>query len=396
MSLFWWKAVDADGRTCSGRSQARDDGLLEQLLQRQGLSLIRAVDVSRLPLLHGGLGLKRRQQHLLCIELQQQLQAGIPVQEALASLAEDGGAKAQQRLLRLVLDEVRTGTPLSLALQQHVWPDQPIALALLHAGETSGQLPDMLAQLARLLAWQEDFLTHTRGILAYPLFALSMILLAGGFLFIYLLPPLGQFLAGLGTVLPWHTRWLLQGAALLRDGGWLWLLPASLLPVALMARLPLLHACHRFGLRLALVGPLLRCRRLALLARVMALLYGAGLSLVEVLRLCAPLGGAAFRAALELALLSVQQGASLSDSLRLTDTFPAMLLRLVRSGEQSGQLEQALQEAAGFYEREAGQRLHLLQTLLEPVLTLLAGSVLAFLIVSVLGPVYQVVAGVRP
>lgn len=399
MSLYAWTALNSDGELARGRSQAADEKGLEQQLREQHLELLRLRDISWQHQWHLRIHFGRRERLLLCIELQQLTGAGIPLLDALAGMRDSADKEATRGLLSALVDDLHHGASLAEALERQSPAFDSIAIALIRAGERSGTLQGVLQQLISTLRWQDEFFSELKRSLFYPLLLFSAVLAVSIFLLCYLVPALMVFLQGQGHAPGNSARLLMWLSTFLRGGG------VSLIPPAILTALLVLLAWHlalrdwieRRVLRLWLVGPLLRSALLARFSRVFALLYGAGIPVLDALRQCEPLlHNRRLAQSLRQARLGVGQGASLAAACAVCPLFPPLFLRLLHSGERSGALEQSLHELANIYERELREHLHRLQTLLEPALTLVAGGMLAWIMLAVLGPVYETIGGRLP
>jgi type IV pilus assembly protein PilC len=234
----------------------------------------------------------------------------------------------------------------------------------------------------------------------YPAFVATIVFAATAFLMIYMVPQLKQFVKNMGQALPLQTQALFFVSDLLVAWWWLFLLLPLLAVVATAATLrtnPL--ARLRFdGLKLSLplVGPILRKIILARFANTFAMLYAAGIPILESIRTTQDIAGnLVVRKALEQVEHSIREGQNIAGAFRDAALFPPLVVRMLRVGENTGGLDRALLNVAYFYNRDVRESVGKAQTLIEPMLTLFMGALLGWIMLSVIGPIYDVIAKIK-
>lgn len=398
MAEYVYKAMTDAGRLVKGRMEAANAADLESRLRQVGLDLIdaaaagrRASAASRVP---------RRELINFCFHLEQLARAGVPLLEALVDLRDSVGDMRLRAILAALVASIHGGTTLSQAMAQHPAAFDDVMVHLVRAGEASGRLPEVLAELAEALKWQDELAVQTRRLLTYPLFLGAVMLGLLLFVAIYLMPQLSGFIKNMGQELPLQTR-LLVGASHLFAGYWhlvfgLPLLAAAGWHYALRKHPPARLAVDRFKLRLPLVGGMLRKLALARFAGSFAMMYAAGLSVLEAMRIGERIvGNAAIAAGLRRAGEMIAQGTGVTAAFERSDIFPPLVVRMLRVGEVSGRLDRALDNVAYFYSRDVRESIARMQTLIEPTLTVIIGAVMGWIMLAVLGPVYDVIARLK-
>lgn len=395
MPAYRYKALDRQNQLTQGWLTAADPRELETQLRQLGLRLIRVQRRYG----HFPAPVKTRELIVVFLVLEQMSRAGVPLLDALASLR-DSLNGTLRGVLTSVVAQVLGGQPLSQALAQHPAIFDPVCLNLIRAGEASGELAEIFHQLAAALKWQDELTAHTRNLLLYPALVAVIVLAISGFLLLYLVPQLAGVIRSLGQTLPWSTRILLVLSQALSQ---FWYLPPLLLLIAAAAAHTYLHR-HPAGLdrldalklRLWLIGSIWQKIILARVANSFALLYAAGISILDALALCRDLAGNRLIAAgLEQVRQSVASGQPLTDSFQQAQLFPPLIIQMVRVGEITGNLDQAWRNVSYFYQREITSSVQRLQILLEPALTVLLGLLLGWIMLAVLLPIYDVVSQVR-
>lgn len=388
---YAYRAVDADGRIVSGRIEARDDGDLDSRLHRRGLELLTA---------RGAAGrrrrLSRRGQIAFCFHLEQLLAAGVPMLEALAELRDGQGNAALCHSVAALIEDIEGGLPLSAALAAQGRTYGRLFVNLVAAGENSGSLPATFERLGASLRWEDEIAAQTRQLLLQPALIGAVVLATLAFLLFYLLPQLRPFIESAGHTLPLPTRALFAIADL--PAAW-WLLLLLLPGGLVIAFFRLLPRPRRDALllRLPVAGPLLRRVALARFAGTFALLYAAGVPVIEALQTVRPtLANGALEAAVAAAEGEIRGGTPLAAAFASSGLFPRLVVRMLRVGEATGGLDAALRQVAYFYDREVREATARLQQLAGPALTLVLGLLLGGMMLAALAPIYDIVAGFSP
>jgi len=395
MTSFAYRAVHSSGRIQKGHMTAANENELAFVLRQLDLELIdaRSQKQNRFPRFaflsyeH----IDPQQRIALCSQMEDLLRAGLPFAECLTLIIEAMPNGLLQTRLVSIARAVRAGQSASQAFAQHARLFDPVFLAILEAGEKSGNLGETFARLAGQLRWQHKVKKALSRALRYPLFLLCVVFGVTCFMLGLVVPELVLFLTSLGTNLPFFTR-LLIGCADLFALVW-WVVPAG----ALLAGLGLAagrHASSSFaeksdGWLLALpgLGPVLRKLALARFATSFTILMKSGLTMQAALRIAtATLGNRFLAARAREAAAHIEAGRSLSQATSLL--FPPLVLQMVKGGEKSGAMTKALDEVARLYETDIHDSVDSFLGALEPALTLFVGALLAWIVLAVLGPVY--------
>lgn len=398
MSLYRYRAADAEGRVIRGESRADNERELEGRLARVGLELLIAEPVdSLLPGFLRRARLKGRDLINFFVQLESLLRAGVPMLDALADLRDSATTPGTRQVLVELIDRLETGSTLSEALASQASSFDPLLVGLVRTGEVTGRLTDVLAEIVRSLKWQDELAAKTTKAIRYPAFVAVVIFAVICFLMIYLVPQLSTFLEGAGKELPLQTRALLATSAVV--SGW-WPVIVAAPPLALLV---LRFAIQRseslrlardgWLLRLPLVGEVVRKIVLARFANTFALMFGAGIPVLDALAHCQKsAGNLAIAHALGRARTLVAQGTSVSEAFAALEIFPSFVVRMLRVGEMTGALDASLRNVSYFFTRDVDERLDSLQSMIEPALTLVMGAVLGWVMVAVLGPVYDTIS----
>ncbi|MDV9032865.1 type II secretion system inner membrane protein GspF [Pseudomonas sp. RAC1] len=399
MPTYRYQAVDMAGKTHKASVQADSERHARQLLRDQGLF---ARSLQR----HQGAALQPRRQRLtraqLC-ELTRQLAtltgAGIALVDALATLERQLRAPALQAVLVAVRGALAEGLGLARSLARQGAPFSGLYCALVEAGERSGRLAQVLTRLADHLEQVQRQQHKARTALIYPcvLMGVSLAVVVG--LMTFVVPKLTEQFAHSGQALPLITSLLIGLSQGLVSAG-PWLLGAAMASTVLGAWL--LRKPHwrlrrdQWLLRLPRIGALLQVLESARLARSLAILCGSGVALLEALQVASDtVANQRIRLALEQVRLQVQGGTSLHRALDACGQFPPLLVNMVGSGEASGTLSDMLERVADDQERGFARQVDTAMALFEPLMILVMGGVVLFIVLAVLLPIMQLNQGLQ-
>ena len=394
MPTFSYQAVDPAGAPARGLMQAINTADLELRLQRMGLDLVAFDPVTRQHDLLRRQAVSVQDLLLFCLQLELLTRAGIPLLEGLADVRDSTAHPRLRAVITSLISEVEGGKQLSAALAAHPETFKQVFVSLVKAGEQSGQLPQVLNNLATMLKWQDQLGVQARQLLAYPALVLAAVAGACAFLLLYLVPQMVPFLRNLGQTLPPATRLLISISDMLVHHWWWMALSCAIIAGAMI--LAIRHSpraarlCDRARLNLPMLGEILQKIIMARIARYFALMYVSGIPVLDALHTCQDIAdNRVIAEALEQTHQQISSGGSLSDSLQNTGLFPPLMVHMIRVGENTGALDEALLNISGFYERDVKESLDRMLSLLEPALTLLLGVLLALIMFAVLAPVYD-------
>ncbi len=397
MSLFEYKAVDAQGRMVLGRIEASNDADLEMRLNNMGLDMIRCRP-ARLRSLRFGSGRVGRQELInFCFHLEQLTRAGVPILDGLKDLRDSVDNPRFRDVIGAITEDIEGGHTLSEALARFPEIFGRVFVALIRAGERSGMLSDVLRELTENLKWQDELAAHTKKIVMYPAFVGVVVLGVIFFLMSYLVPQLTTFIRTMGEELPLHTVALIHTSRAFTEYWYLVIgIPvASLLLLRYLARVSptVRYRVDDWKLRIWPVGPILRKIILARFASNFALMYAAGITVLDCIRTGQELAGnVVVEQALERVQHQIAEGVGLSNSFENTGLFPPLVIRMLRVGEHSGALDNALNNISYFYNRDVRESIEKVQSMIEPTLTVVLGALLGWVMFSVLGPIYDIMS----
>ncbi|MFW5452135.1 type II secretion system inner membrane protein GspF [Thioalkalivibrio sulfidiphilus] len=398
MPAFEYIALNPKGREVRGVLEGDTPRQVRQQLREGGLTPLEVEEVKsregrrvRMPGL--GRGISAMDLALLTRQLATLVRSGLPIEEALGTVARQSEKPRIRSMLMAVRTRVMEGHTLARGLSDfpHVFPD--IYRTTVEAGEQSGHLEVVLERLADYTENRQQMRQKIQLALFYPAILTTMALLVTIALLAYVVPEVVQVFEGIGQELPWLTRTLIAVSDGLRDYG-LWMLLGLVL--AGMAAGWLLKkpgprtAWHRVILRLPLAGRMARGMNTARFARTLSILSASGVSVLEALRISAQVvASLPMRDAIQTVAQRVREGSGIGNALERTGYFPPITVHLIKSGEASGSLDAMLERAAVNQERELEARIGMIMGILEPVLILVMGLVVLVIVLAILLPIFE-------
>ena len=405
MPAFTFEALDAQGQTRKGLLEADSAKAARSLLRAQALVPLQVDPVAAGAGTDGGAapGLWQRLFTRPVLgatglavwtrQLAGLVTSGLPLERALAALADEADDPRQRELVAALRAEVNAGVPFARALAQHPREFSAVYCAVVGAGEHSGHLGEVLERLADDLEARQALQAKLVGAALYPAIVTLVAIVIVLFLVGYVVPQVAGVFAGTKRALPLLTVLMLGLSAFLRS--WGWLLLAAFVVIAACARWALRFEHFRLQfdaawLRLPVLGRLARGYNAARFASTLAMLAGAGVPILKALQAAAEtLHNRSLRADALDALVLVREGAPLAAALAQKKRFPGLLAMFARLGEQTGQLPLMLQRAANQLGAEVQRRALALATVLEPLLIVAMGLIVMLIVLAVLQPIIE-------
>ena len=401
MAAFHYNALDAAGKSSTGmieadsarlaRTQLRDKGLF--VVELDALSDAPAKGVSRNVSFSFRKRIPLSEVSLMLRQLATLLEAGLPLEQALAVLIEQGDNPAMRQVIAAMRSEVLAGNTLARAMDKHRDTFPEIHRALINAGEASGELATVMDKLASYSEAQQALQQKISLAMVYPAIVITVAVLVVGGLLLFVVPPVVEVFQQTRQALPLLTRALIALSDFL-SATWLYLI-AIMVAGSFGAHRALQQEALRYQfhlklLRLPIVGKLIRGSNTARMASTLSILVGSGVGLLTALTAaCGVLTNLPMRRALEDAATKVREGVTLSRALAASGLFPPVLVHLIASGEQSGRLDTMLDRVAKQQTQEVSGFTTALTSILEPVLILFMGAVVLLIVLAILLPIIQ-------
>lgn len=322
------------------------------------------------------------------------LSAGFPLVKAVATLAPLTKTKAFQRILSRVKDAIEEGNSFAEALAAHPEAFSPVYINMVRAGESSGTLEIVLERLADFSEKKEDTQKKIQTSLAYPLFMAFFGFLVVVFLLVYIVPTITNIFKNMNQALPLPTQMLLYISDFVQNFWWL-IIPA---PAIIMVCFYLIRKTEKGGtiidkaiISMPVTGTLIKKIIAARFSRTLGSLLANGVTMMTALEICQTISGNRIVANLiKKAATTVEQGGMLGATLEKSNAFPPLASQMIKVGEKSGEMEKMLEKSAELFDRDVQNAVSAATSVLEPVIILLMGVVIAFIILAVCLPIFEI------
>jgi type IV pilus assembly protein PilC len=400
MALFRYKAMTRDGKIRNGNLDATNEIDLEQRLVRMGLDLIRS-DVTEER--RASIGQKKVEKSDLinfCFHMEQLTKAGVPLLEGLRDLRDSLEHPRFREIVANLVDEIEGGKALSDALADHPTIFDNLFVNLIRAGEATGELPKVFDSLSQTIKWADELEKTTKKLLTSPLIVGTVVLGVTAFLMIYLVPQLVDFLESMGEELPTHTRALIATSDFMVTYWYMIIIapPATFLGIKLLIKYNEKAAMQADFIKIKVwkIGPVIQKILLSRFANFFAMMYAAGIPILKCLEIAeGVIDNRVIKQALGYARNDIQQGDPIAQSFENTGLFPPLVIRMLQVGETTGKLDYALLNVSYFYDRDIKDSIDKVQALIGPVMTAILGLLLGWVMLSVMGPIYNTISNVQ-
>lgn len=403
---YSYVAYGPTGQQVKGSVEADSEQMAEQALWAADLVIVRirperpggALSFSLEEQIPTLFGVKGGDVILITQQLASLLEAGVPLARGLEILARESPRPAVRRLVQGLLADIQTGSAFSEACRKRPAIFSDLYSRLMAVGESTGDLPPVLRQVAEHLTRQAAIRERLVRAMSYPGFVLLVALGVAAMLITQVLPAMAPLFREFGAELPLITRLLVAFSDLTINQGPLILGGLGLAALLLVGwwrtpggnRLLLSALLHS-----PVLGPVLIKGTVAGITRTMGLLLGAGLPIVEVLSLVIATQNRVYRELLEQVREGLLAGQPLGPLLADSDLFPPLAAQLLAVGQETGTLQHNLQALTGFYEEESERAVTRMLAMMEPAMTIIVGIMVGAVAASVIGPLYSVLPTIR-
>ena len=402
MAVFEYKGIEvASGKAVKGYRDADSPKALRGLLRREGILLTLATPESErkaksqrdIQLLAFMKRPSSADVAVMTRQLATLVRAGVPLVESIGALVDQVEKESLVRVLTALGEALKEGTAFATCLAQHPKVFPPLYINMVAAGEASGTLETVLERLADFMEGQARLKGKLVSALAYPVLMTLIATALVGALMVGVVPKVTSMFESLQQELPWYTALLIFVSDTLRAYWWLLfgVLGASIYAFRRWRSTPGGRLTwDRFMLRVPIFGRLNLLVAVARFARTLSTLLASGVALLSAMDIVkSVLGNAQLEAVVKDAISSIREGESIADPLRRSGYFPPMVTHMIAVGERSGQLEQMLQNVSRTYEADVETKVTTLTSLLEPLIIVVMGGMVAFIAMSIIMPLVQ-------
>lgn len=394
MALYTYTALNEKGRKIRGSMSADNERDLENKLANLGMDLLNSVakKSERKSGFFGKVGLQDLV--VLCIHLEQLEQAGIPILEALNDLRDTSENPEMKNVLSDVCEGVHAGKMLSEAFAEHPRVFNKTFVALIQAGETSGNLHESFHQLAKHLKWVLHIQKKIRKATYYPVFLLILMVGIISLMMMFVIPKLSVFLKAQSFDLPFYTTALIATSDFFK-AYWYAVLPTPFILTVLIkvfCRMSegFAYKVDKLKLKIPFIGSTVRKIELSRFCHFFGLMYKSGIGILDCIDAAANVvKNRVICESVTVIKKSVAEGNSMTFSLQASNQFPNLVVRMFKVGEDSGNLDVSVENINFFYDREVEESVNSMIAVIQPMLTIVMGGIMLWVSLAVFGPLYS-------
>lgn len=394
MPTFIWKGRTASGATASGELAAGSQtDVVAALRQKKIIPTSIKVKEEKKGLTLFGSRVSRHALSVFTRQFSTMLNAGLPLLSCLEILGKQTESAGLRRVLAEVRGDVEGGLSLADALRRQPKVFDNLYVNMVESGETGGALDVILLRLATYLEKMEVLMRKIKGAMIYP--AIISLVAAGAIsvMLLFVIPIFAQMFEGVGAELPAMTRVVIGMSNLLK----VWAIPGIIIIIALFTILRRWHktesgarAMDPLLLKMPVFGDLMKKQSIARFSRTLSTLLSSGVPIIDALEITARSSGNwVVEDAILKARTSIKGGENIADPLSKTTVFPPMVTQMIAIGEASGGLDEMLSKVADFYDAEVDQAVENLTSALEPLIMVVLGGIVGFLVISMYLPIFQ-------
>ena len=341
----------------------------------------------------------------LFVQMEQMQSAGVPLLDSLSDVRDSTENDQLRDIMSEIYRDVSDGSALSEAMEKHEKVFKPLYISLIEAGEETGDMPSAYLQLIKYLKWVDSIQAKIRKATRYPIIVTAVVLITIVFMMSVVVPQIVGFLKFLDLELPWFTVWLIATSNFMIEeqfnilgipiyGSFIVLaVPAILFGLVKLLRKSSDSIAYRIDawyLESPVIGPLIRKISIARYAQTFGALYASGIDVIGALEASrSTVSNLMMLDAMESVEGHVKAGSPLSEAFNASGEFPSLVVRMVKVGEESGNLTPVLDQVSEFYTHDVNEAIEGLIEMIQPTLTAILGLMIAWIAAGSLGPIYM-------
>ena len=395
MFLFSYKAKTVGGQTLKGQVEAQTREMAVEILRRKKLFVISVINVKPSVLALISKKLKKVGSDDVVAFTRQMatmVASGLPLTEALRILRNQSNP-AMSAVIGEILQDVEGGVSLAMALEKQRGVFSPVYISLVKAGESAGVLDNILTRLATNLEKNKAFSNKVKGAMIYPAIVVGAMIVVGFIMMIFVIPKLMEMYQTFNAELPLATKILISSSSWMRDNA---IIVFGILAVAITGFsmwVKTTDGRHKFDLfifKVPIIGKLQKQVIMTEFTRTIGLLVGAGISIIDALKISADsVGNSVYQKALLFAASQVEKGLPLAVPIAQNPYFPPILAQMISVGEETGKVDEVLAKLSLYFEAESEQGVAALTAAIEPLIMIVLGIGVGFLVIAVILPIYN-------
>lgn len=396
-----YKVATKEGKLSQGLLDAKDIDEAANYLRAKQLIPIQITRIdnqiwNNLPMVGG---VKNSDLVLFTRQLSSMLSSGLTLMRSLEILKDQMQNPNMAEIVTTIINDVEEGKTLAQAIEKHPKAFSPIYISIIRAGEQGGLLDKVLARLADNLEKQEKLASTIKSALMYPVIVIVLMVVVMVIMMLFVMPQLSTLYLNLNVPLPLPTQ-IVIGLSTAMTTFW---------PIVLVALVLITFGYRKWSktpdgtliidtllLKIPVFGNLIGKTILAEFSRTLGLLVGTGTLVVQALVETADTtGNVNYKNAILGVSKQVEKGVTVGDAMSYYPLFPSLLIQLVKVGEQTGKIDETLTKASEYFEREVNEAVKGLTTAMEPFIMVILGIGVAFLIISIITPIYSLISSIQ-
>ncbi len=395
MPNYRYRAINSAGRTLRGSLSAVNETDLYYRLKAAGLDLVDASKIRESKIAaYFAPSIQNRDLIELFLHLEQFEKVGVPILDALGDVREATESVRLRDTLTDVARDVSNGALFSEALNKHQKVFSKVIVGLISAGEKTGKMGDAFAHLVKHLKWADDMNRRVKKAVSYPSMLLVIAIAIISFMLMFVVPQLSDFLRSVGLSLPPMTLFMIQASQFMQDHYLLlFSTPIILWFVCRLAYVNNDRVAYEIDLwmyRVPIIGSVARKISLSRFCHFFAIMFQSGIGVLDCIKAARKLvANRALASSIDLVHDMVESGTTLTDAMRNSGEFPSLIVRMVKIGEDTGNLKETLDTISYFYDRDVEESINGMISALQPILTIVIGGIMLWIIVAVFFPVYN-------
>ena len=397
MPLFQYKAIDASGKFISGSLDAGNASDLELRLEKMDMDLVTFKQKEPGADLFGRNKIGRRDLINFAFYLEQLTRAGVPILEGLADLRDGEENPTFRDIITGLIEAIEGGNSFSQALALYPKIFDDVFVSLVKVGERSGRMNLVLVDIVETLKWQDELLGKARKIMMYPAVIGTLVLSVILFMMIFVVPDIMDAIVSLGGKIPLETRVLMATSHFLANY-WYLVIATPFAVYFVLSYFYKTSSKARFKLdglmlKLPIIGPVNEKIKISRFTRYFSLMFASGITVLDAISMSkAVVANAVLEDGIDRAWQQISEGSSISEAFKNIGIFPPLVVRMLRVGESSGQMDKSLDNVSYFFDRDINDAIEKLEPVLQTSLMGTIGVIVLWLALSVLGPIYDTIA----
>jgi len=400
MPLFQYKAIDASGKFISGSLDAGNINDLELRLEKMDMDLVTYKQKEHGADLFGRNKIGRRDLINFSFYLEQLTRAGVPLLEGLSDLRDGEENPTFRDIITGVIEAIEGGNSFSQALELYPKIFDEVFVSLIRVGERSGRMSEVLVDITETLKWQDELLSKARKIMTYPAVIGSLVFSVIIFMMIFVVPDIMDAIVSLGGEIPLETRALIAVSNFLIDF-WYIVIATPFVIFFVLKYFYNSSSKARFRLdgvmlKLWIIGPVNEKIKISRFTRYFSLMFASGITVLDAIKLSKDVvSNAVLEDGIDRAWQQISEGSSISEAFKNIGIFPPLVVRMLRVGESSGQMDKSLDNVSYFFDRDINDAIEKMEPVLQTSLMATIGIIVMWLALSVLGPIYDTISTIE-